>query len=85
MTVSASRRGVRSSTTGSKARYVFVSDEARQAFQDDFEQKAAKSAGSKIIGSAPMTIEACEIIGVVRGPAGFRSAANFERARPDDD
>ncbi len=65
--------------------YVFVSDEARQAFQDDFEQKAATSAGSKIIGSAPMTIEPCEIIGVVRGPAGFRSAANFERARPDDD
>lgn len=64
--------------------YVFVSDEARAAFQSDFEQKAATSAGSKIIGSAPITIEACEIIGVVRGPAGFRSSADFERSRDDD-
>ncbi len=64
--------------------YVFVSDEARQAFQDDFEQHAAKSPGSKIIGTAPMTIEACEIVAVVRGPAGFRSSANFERSRSDD-
>lgn len=64
--------------------YVFVSDEARQAFQDDFEIRAATSAVSTIIGSAPVTIEACEIIAVVRGPAGFRSAAHFERTRDDD-
>ncbi len=64
--------------------YVFVSDEARQAFQDDFEQHAAQSPGSKIIGTAPMTIEACEIVAVVRGPAGFRSSANFERSRGND-
>jgi hypothetical protein len=64
--------------------YVFVSDEARAAFQADFEQKAATSAGSKIIGSAPVVIEPCEIIGVVRGPAGFRSAADFERSRDSD-
>lgn len=64
--------------------YVFVSDEARQAFHDDFEQRAAEAPGSKIIGEPPMTIEACEIVAVVRGPAGFRSAANFERSREDD-
>ena len=64
--------------------YVFVSDEARAAFQEDFERKAAKSAGSKIIGSAPVTIEACEIVAVVRGPAGFRSSADFERTRDKD-
>jgi hypothetical protein len=64
--------------------YVFVSDAARQAFQDDFEKTAATSAGSKIIGSAPVVIEACEIVGVVRGPAGFRSAPNFEHTRDDD-
>jgi len=63
--------------------YVFVSDDARKAFQHAFEQKAATSAGSKIVGSAPMTIEACEIVAVVRGPAGFRSAADFERSRDD--
>lgn len=64
--------------------YVFVSEEARTAFQESFEKTAAESAGSKIIGSAPVTIEACEIVAVVRGPAGFRSAAQFER-RTDDE
>ncbi|MEJ7636194.1 hypothetical protein [Aeromicrobium sp.] len=65
--------------------YVFVSDEARSAFQHDFEKSAAKSAGSKIIGSAPISIEACEIIAVVRGKAGFRSSASFEHDKRDDD
>lgn len=64
--------------------YVFVSDEARAAFQADFESHAAKAPGSKIIGSAPIVIEACEIVAVVRGPAGFRSAADFERSRDVD-
>ncbi len=63
--------------------YVFVSDEARAAFQHDFEAVADTSAGSKIIGSAPVVIEACEIVAVVRGPAGFRSSADFERSRDD--
>ena len=61
-----------------------MSDEARAAFQADFEKAAAGSAGSTIIGSAPVTIEACEIVAVVRGKAGFRSAANFERSSDDD-
>lgn len=65
--------------------YVFVSEEARAAFQDSFEKIAADSAGSKIIGSAPVTIEACEIVAVVRGPAGFRSSASFEHDKRDDD
>jgi hypothetical protein len=56
--------------------YIFVSDEARAAFQ--------KSAGSKIIGSAPILIEACEIVAVVRGPSGFRSSSHFEHGRKDD-
>ena len=64
--------------------YVFVSDEARAKFQADFEKQAADSSGSKIIGSAPILIEACEIIAVVRGPAGFRSSSHFEHARDDD-
>ncbi|MCW2790638.1 MAG: hypothetical protein JWQ91_1458 [Aeromicrobium sp.] len=64
--------------------YVFVSDEARSAFQASFEQDAAESAGSRIIGSAPILIEPCEIIGVVRGPAGFRSSSHFEHGNTDD-
>jgi len=59
--------------------YVFASPEARDAFQADFEPKAAESAGSTIIGSAPILIEPCEIVAVVRGPSGFRSSASFER------
>ncbi len=59
--------------------YVFASSEARDAFQAGFEPGAAESAGSSIIGSAPILIEPCEIVAVVRGPAGFRSAARYER------
>ena len=59
--------------------YVFASAAARDAFQADFEPKAAESAGSRIIGSAPILIEPCEIVAVVRGPSGFRSSATFER------
>lgn len=64
--------------------YVFVSDAARAAFQEDFEKTAADSAGSKIIGSAPISIEACEIMAVVQGPAGFRSSATFEHEKSED-
>ena len=59
--------------------YVFATSEARDAFQTGFEPGAAESAGSAIIGSAPILIEPCEIVAVVRGPAGFRSAARYER------
>ena len=65
--------------------YVFVSDEARAKFQADFEQRAAASPGSKLIGSAPISIEACEIVAVVRGPAGFRSSSHFEHGSDDED
>lgn len=59
--------------------YVFVSDDARVKFQTTFEAEADKSPGSKIIGSSPIAIEPCEIVAVVRGPAGFRSSSAFER------
>lgn len=58
--------------------YVFVSEEARAAFQRSFEETVSTSAGSRIIGAAPILIEACEIVAVVRGPAGFRSSSRFE-------
>jgi hypothetical protein len=59
--------------------YVFATAEAREVFQAEFEAGAAESPGSRIIGSAPVTVEACEIVAVVRGPEGFRSSAAFER------
>ena len=63
--------------------YVFVSDKARAAFQESFEKIAAGSAGSKLIGSVPISIEACEILAVLRGPAGFRSSSHFEHGAVD--
>ncbi len=57
--------------------YVFVSDEAREQFQRDFTARAADVPGTAIIGSMP-EIEPYEVVAVVRGPAGFRSAARFE-------
>jgi hypothetical protein len=59
--------------------YVFATAEDRAAFQAEFEAGAADTPGSKIIGSAPVAIEPCEIVAVVRGPAGFRSSPAFER------
>ena len=64
--------------------YVFKDSESRQVFQDDFEKHVKKAAGTKIIGAEPILIEPFEVVAVVRGPAGFRSAANFERSREDD-
>lgn len=64
--------------------YVFVSDEAREKFQDSFTKDAAKSPVSKLIGSAPILIEPCEIVAVVRGQAGFRSSSHFEHDPSDD-
>ena len=45
----------------------YVFDQA--VYRDDF---AAESAGSAIIGSAPVTVEAFEVVAIAEGPAGFR-------------
>ncbi|MBK5216409.1 MAG: hypothetical protein JJE02_02380 [Propionibacteriales bacterium] len=57
--------------------YVFVSTDARAAFQAGFEPRAAGAPGSVLIGSAPIVIEPCEIIAVVEGPEGFLAAPSF--------
>jgi hypothetical protein len=54
--------------------YVFASDEARAEFQKTFTETAAESAGSQIIGSAPILIEECEIVAVAEGWDGFLAA-----------
>ena len=53
---------------------VYVFDEAvyRDDFQSEFEKEAAESAGSQIVGSAPVTIEPFEVVAIAEGPAGFR-------------
>ncbi len=56
--------------------YVFATDEARAAFQERFATEAADAPGSRIIGSAPILIEACDIVAVAEGGAGFRAFAS---------
>jgi hypothetical protein len=57
--------------------YVFVDDVARDAFQTTFTAIAAESAGSKLIGSAPILIEPCSIVAVAEGAAGFAAPARY--------
>ena len=52
--------------------YVFDQAVYRDDFQQEFEQEAVETAGSKIIGSAPVTIEPFEVVAIAEGPAGFR-------------
>ena len=55
--------------------YVFESAAARQEFESNFRAGAADAPGSRIIGSAPVLIEACEVVAVAAGGAGFAATA----------
>lgn len=55
--------------------YVFADDEAREQFQETFTAGAAESPVSVIVGSAPVLIEACEIVAIAEGWDGFTAAA----------
>lgn len=52
--------------------YIFQAAKDRDEFRDDFAITAADTAGSKIIGSAPIEIEAFEVAAIAEGPAQFR-------------
>ena len=54
--------------------YVFATDEAREEFQRTFTAGADESPGSRIIGSSPVLIEACDIVAVAEGWDGFAAA-----------
>lgn len=58
--------------------YVFVDDATRTAFQEWFTAGADDSPGSRIIGSAPVLIEECEVVAVAGGPEGFVSVASYD-------
>jgi len=55
--------------------YVFATTEAREEFERIFTAGAAEAPGSQIIGSPPTLIEACDIVAIAEGPAGFAAAA----------
>ena len=57
--------------------YVFATDDERADFQRSFAQGADDSPGSRIIGSAPILIEECDIVAVAEGQDGFRTASRF--------
>ncbi|MPZ97066.1 MAG: hypothetical protein GEU96_19685 [Propionibacteriales bacterium] len=57
--------------------YVFETPAARDGFQASFEEKAATSPGSQLVGSSPVLIEPCEIIAIAEGAAGFTSAPAY--------
>jgi hypothetical protein len=55
--------------------YVFATAEERAEFQERFAAGAADAPGSQLIGSPPVLIEACEIVAVAEGEAGFQPFA----------
>ena len=54
--------------------YVFATDQARAEFQEQMEQTAAEAPGSKLIGSAPILIEECDVVAVAEGWDGFEAS-----------
>ena len=57
--------------------YVFTTTEAREEFQRAFSTTAAESPGSRMIGSPPILVEACDVVAVAEGWDGFRAAPRF--------
>ena len=57
--------------------YVFSTDAARAEFQATFTQGAPEAPGSKIIGSAPILIEECDVVAVAEGWDGFKPARSL--------
>ena len=57
--------------------YVFESDEARAAFQEEFSAIAETAPGSQLVGSAPVLIEECQVPAIAEGGAGFTTYARF--------
>ena len=55
--------------------YVFATDEARAEFELAFTADAASSPGSVIVGSAPVLIEAAEVVAIAEGWEGFSASA----------
>jgi hypothetical protein len=58
--------------------YVFATPGARERFQQAFTEGAAESPGSKIVGSAPVLIEPCEVVAVAEGGEGFAALPSYE-------
>ncbi len=60
--------------------YVFDTPRARDEFQAQFEHSAADAAGSRIIGSPPISVERYEVVAIAEGPGAFRRGPGPGRA-----
>ncbi len=58
--------------------YVFVSDEARARFQDEFSATAAEAPASRMLGSPPVLVEPCRVVAVAEGAERFEAASRAE-------
>ena len=57
--------------------YVFETPAEREKFQDEFAAGAVEAPGSRIIGSAPVLIEPCDIVAVAEGGPGFAPLPSY--------
>lgn len=55
--------------------YVFATDQARAAFQEEFTAGVAEAPGTRIVGAPPVLVEACEVPAVAEGWDGFTTWA----------
>ena len=60
--------------------YVFASPTERDKFQQHFTENAEKSQVSRIVASAPVLIEPCDVVAVAEGAAGFVARPAYDEA-----
>ncbi|GGO71308.1 hypothetical protein [Nocardioides deserti] len=53
--------------------YLFATDEARAAFQEEFAAGAADAPGSRMVGAPPVLIEPWDVVAVAEGWEGFEA------------
>ncbi|GEM_PF-322417 len=58
--------------------YVFDTELVRDEFRKTFEESAATSPVSELIGAGPVAIDDFEVVAIAEGPAGFRRGAGPE-------
>lgn len=59
--------------------YVFVSDQARADFQEEFVAGAQEAPGTRMVGAPPVLVEQWELVAVAEGWDGFDSTPRGER------
>ena len=59
--------------------YLFVSEEARATFQEEFLAGVAEAPGTRIVGAPPVQVEAWEHVATAQGWDGFEPTARGER------